>query len=130
MNLSTVIVGCRTDGDCPSQTACINEKCIDPCALDPCTENTECRTIDTIPVRTIACECLPGYQGDALDKCIPSKITFCLLNPRLKKSHVTCISVNVSKLIAYKISENFIFANNALKYFSFLYVYGMMACMH
>ena len=117
-HFSTVIVGCRTDGDCPSQTACINEKCIDPCTLDPCTENTECRVIDTVPVRTIACECLPGYQGDALDKCIPSKITFSFWIPRLEPQ-VTCLSANVSKLIAYRIFENFIFANNAFKYFSF-----------
>lgn len=69
------MIGCRTDGECPSKTACINAECIDPCGLDPCAENTECRVIDTHPVRTMACECLPGYQGDAAEKCTPSKLS-------------------------------------------------------
>lgn len=34
--------------------------------------------IDTVPIRTVACECLPGYQGDALDKCIPSRPSLCV----------------------------------------------------
>ena len=35
-----VIVGCRTDRDCPDFTACENRKCINPCALrDPCARN-------------------------------------------------------------------------------------------
>ncbi|ROT61488.1 hypothetical protein C7M84_020740 [Penaeus vannamei] len=69
-----IVVGCRSDGDCPSKTACINGECIDPCGLEPCGENAECRVVDTVPVRTVACECLPGYQGDALDKCIPTTV--------------------------------------------------------
>lgn len=71
-------MGCRSDGDCPSKTACINGECIDPCGLEPCGENAECRVVDTVPVRTVACECLPGYQGDALDKCIPSRPPLCV----------------------------------------------------
>lgn len=73
--LREVVIGCRSDGECPSQTACINGDCIDPCGLDPCGENTECRVVDTVPVRTIACECLPGYQGDAAEKCVESEIS-------------------------------------------------------
>ncbi|KAK8736180.1 hypothetical protein OTU49_004861, partial [Cherax quadricarinatus] len=69
-----LVIGCRSDVECPSKTVCINGKCIDPCGLDPCGENTECRVIDTVPVRTIACECLPGYQGDAAEKCIPTPV--------------------------------------------------------
>lgn len=69
-----LVIGCRSDVECPSKTVCINGKCINPCDLDPCGENTECRVIDTVPVRTIACECLPGYQGDAAEKCTPTPV--------------------------------------------------------
>ncbi|KAK7075249.1 hypothetical protein SK128_022663 [Halocaridina rubra] len=69
-----IVIGCRNDGDCPSKTACINGECIDPCGLDPCGEYAECRVVDTIPIRTIACECLPGYQGDAAVKCVLSTV--------------------------------------------------------
>ena len=66
-----LLLGCRTDPDCPSRTACINRECIDPCSLDPCGINAECRIVDILPVRMMACECIPGYQGDASVRCDP-----------------------------------------------------------
>ncbi|XP_047739044.1 uncharacterized protein LOC108675679 isoform X2 [Hyalella azteca] len=66
-----LIVGCRVDAECPSQLACVNGKCIDLCALDPCGRFAECRVVDTLPIRLVACECLPGYQGDAAEACYP-----------------------------------------------------------
>ena len=51
---------CISDGDCPSQTICYNSKCSDPCRiLSPCAAPSVCRVIDTLPVRTITCQC-PG----------------------------------------------------------------------
>lgn len=73
---------CHYDGDCQSQTACIGGECVNPCnATDPCGVNSICKVLDTLPVRTMICECLPGYQGNAAiqcDKralCPPDKIT-------------------------------------------------------
>ena len=41
-----VEIGCRTDSECPSQTACINQECVNPCAIaDPCGENAQCQVI-------------------------------------------------------------------------------------
>lgn len=61
---------CHDDGDCPSRTACILENCVDACnATQPCGVNAFCRALDTIPVRTLICECLPGYQGNAAIQC-------------------------------------------------------------
>lgn len=65
-------VECRNDLDCPSQTACINAECVNPCTLtEPCGINAECKVIDTSPIRTMICICPPGYQGNAVEECKP-----------------------------------------------------------
>ena len=80
-----VLLGCRTDGECPIQTACINGECINPCLLDPCGKFADCRVVDTLPVKMIACECIPGYQGDASEICNPG-----MRNYIVKLSHTIC----------------------------------------
>lgn len=65
---------CRDDSDCPTQTACINSACINPCnATQPCGVNAECKVLDTTPVRTMVCVCVEGYQGNAAVQCDLSK---------------------------------------------------------
>ncbi|EAT34892.1 AAEL012905-PA [Aedes aegypti] len=67
---------CRTDGECPSQTACIQGECVNPCNVtEPCGVNSMCKVLDTLPVRTMICECLPGYQGNAAIQC--DKMALC-----------------------------------------------------
>ncbi|CAH1404987.1 unnamed protein product [Nezara viridula] len=67
-----VEVKCKEDQDCPKQTACINQECVNPCnATQPCGTNSECKVFDTYPVRTMICECLPGYYGNAAVECVP-----------------------------------------------------------
>lgn len=62
---------CKSDTECPSQTACINGDCVNPCLIDDvCGVNAECTTLDTTPIRTMTCECLPGYQGNAAVECV------------------------------------------------------------
>lgn len=70
---------CRADYECPSQKACIDGECIDPCVESaPCGVNALCKVLDTIPVRTMVCECLPGYQGNAAVQCDKSKFLYIL----------------------------------------------------
>lgn len=66
---------CQTDGECPSKLACFNGHCDDPClVIKPCGTNAKCSVIDTLPFRTMTCECLPGFVGNAYVECTPRKI--------------------------------------------------------
>jgi len=57
---------CAVNSDCPSNKACVNQKCIDPCP-GSCGSNTDCRVISHSPV----CSCITGYTGDAFSDCRP-----------------------------------------------------------
>ncbi|KAJ8954750.1 hypothetical protein NQ318_011445, partial [Aromia moschata] len=58
------------DHDCPSHHACIGGECVNPCkSTEPCGVNAECTVLDTEPVRTMICQCPPGYQGNAAVQC-------------------------------------------------------------
>lgn len=58
------------DSDCPSKLACFSGYCKNPCIeTKPCGKNAECSVVDTLPLRTMSCSCLPGYVGDADVEC-------------------------------------------------------------
>jgi hypothetical protein len=65
-------IGCQQDGDCPSEKSCENGRCVDPCEFaDPCAQDAECKVINN----QVACQCPPGYEGDPVVGCTPSKFT-------------------------------------------------------
>lgn len=65
---------CISDIDCQPGTACVDAKCINPCLeSQPCGVNALCKVIDTTPVKTLVCECLPGNRGNALIECTPNR---------------------------------------------------------
>lgn len=57
---------CVVNSDCPSNEACSNQKCIDPCP-GSCGVNSQCRVVQHNPI----CNCLPRYTGNALVNCYP-----------------------------------------------------------
>lgn len=57
---------CVSNSECPIQTACINQKCRDPCP-GSCGLNAECRVVAHIP----NCICLNKYYGDPFTICSP-----------------------------------------------------------
>lgn len=57
---------CISSSECPSQLACINQKCVNPCP-DPCGLKTNCVVVNHSPI----CSCLPGHSGDPFTRCTP-----------------------------------------------------------
>ena len=85
---------CREDSECPSSSACINARCQDPCALsNMCTAEQECRVLDTLPLRTMICQCPPDTVTDENGQC--TKIVWhdvdCHIDDECK-DHEKCLS--------------------------------------
>jgi hypothetical protein len=60
--------GCRPEcvlnSDCPSNRACIRNKCQDPCP-GTCGQNADCQVVNHLP----SCTCYQGYTGDPFRLC-------------------------------------------------------------
>lgn len=69
---------CRSDSDCQSGLTCVNTRCENPCAKgNICNHNQECRVLDTLPLRTVMCQCPKDTITDANGYCKPiSKFLF------------------------------------------------------
>lgn len=55
---------CVTNNDCPSDRACLNNKCKDPCP-GVCGQNAQCQVTKHTP----SCTCLEGYTGNPFSAC-------------------------------------------------------------
>lgn len=61
---------CTSDADCLSKLACFSGFCRNPCVeTKPCVPNAVCTVVDTLPLRTMSCQCPPGFVGDADVEC-------------------------------------------------------------
>lgn len=56
---------CISNSECPSQFACINQKCKNPC-IGSCGSGADCYVVSHTPM----CTCLSGYTGDPFSQCI------------------------------------------------------------
>lgn len=66
---------CTINSECPSNKACIQNKCIDPCP-GSCGFNAKCTIFNHLPI----CSCFDGYTGDPFDNCHqqpPRKQLYC-----------------------------------------------------
>lgn len=79
---------CVVSSDCPSNKACDEQRCTDPCSKkNVCGKNARCNVIN----HNSLCSCINGYTGDPFVKCTviyDSKIhiiilSFFIVYPRL-----------------------------------------------
>lgn len=56
---------CMVSSDCGQNTACMNQKCVDPCP-GTCGMNAQCKVINHNPI----CSCTTGYSGDPFVRCV------------------------------------------------------------
>lgn len=61
---------CVISSECPSQLACINQHCRDPCA-GSCGVNANCHVLNHVSV----CTCNDGHTGDPFSLCTPIPIS-------------------------------------------------------
>lgn len=80
---------CVSSSECPSNKACINQKCTDPCPAS-CGRNSNCRVINHSP----HCTCVPGYTGDAFSVCfqLPRKLIVKLLFSPIRLESISNIN--------------------------------------
>lgn len=64
---------CASDADCGPGLACLQGYCKNPCEPTSCGIRAECRVANTLPFRTLVCECPKPLSGDASVQCNPSK---------------------------------------------------------
>lgn len=55
---------CTLNSDCPSNLACINQICKDPCP-GTCGPNADCQVVNHLP----SCTCNSGYTGNPFKFC-------------------------------------------------------------
>lgn len=70
---------CVINPDCPSNQACINSRCVDPCP-GSCGDFAECRVIN----HAVTCSCTSGYTGNPFVQCMieqPETINPCEPSP-------------------------------------------------
>ena len=68
---------CTINNDCPTDKACVRNKCVDPCP-GVCGSHATCRTTNHRP----SCTCDPGYTGNPFSYC--SRITTCMCHVNVK----------------------------------------------
>lgn len=67
---------CVANSECPSNRACINQKCRDPCP-GLCGANAICRVVSHTPM----CVCDAGLTGDPFTQCQPIEKDVEIINP-------------------------------------------------
>lgn len=90
---------CMINSECPSNLACIVEKCKDPCP-GSCGFNAICNVQNHSPV----CSCMTGYTGDPFSGCslIPSKnMSNFFLNISFKNSFKMVTNLCIAFVFAY-----------------------------
>lgn len=65
---------CVINPDCPSNQACVQNKCKDPCP-GSCGVNAECNVVS----HTVSCSCREKYTGNPFLQCVPETGKFTIL---------------------------------------------------
>ena len=73
---------CVVSSDCSQTTACLNQKCRDPCP-GSCGNNARCQVVNHNPI----CSCPAGYAGDPFINCVKEPE---VVKPP-ERPHVPCV---------------------------------------
>ena len=96
---------CVLSSNCPSNEACVNQKCVDPCA-GTCGPNADCRVVNHAP----SCTCKTGFTGNAFADCRP----------------ISAVGKNHNLLIAFPITVSTFYFKNVSIFFRFFTATGII----
>lgn len=93
---------CTLNSDCPSNQACIRNKCVDPCP-GTCAPNANCHVMNHLP----NCVCFNGYTGDSYRYCTPIQKDrkFLLIKKLTNDSKMRASLTEISPLASVEIVE-------------------------
>lgn len=77
---------CTISAECPSNQACSNQRCINPC-IGSCGVNAECKVVNHNPI----CTCPASYTGEPFSRCMR-------LRKYIKKYFCTSLKVHKTAL--------------------------------
>lgn len=80
---------CVVSSDCPSNRACVNQKCVNPCPR-PCGQNTNCLVVNHSPI----CTCKDGNTGNPFTRCFPLPRKFSLMKFQSAIKHAVNYTIN------------------------------------
>lgn len=87
---------CTISSECPSNLACIREKCLDPCP-GSCGVGAQCNVFNHIPT----CICLEGLTGDPFTSCNPVPPTRKHLSMATRQQHqYFCLQLLLKLILA------------------------------
>lgn len=94
---------CLIHQDCPSNRACINQHCEDPC-LGACGFNAQCSVLNHRPI----CTCLENHEGDPYAGCSlrPSKYNFFNFIQNIHYNGLNILAIRI--IVEISIIEKFI----------------------
>lgn len=81
---------CTINPECPSNLACIQLKCSDPC-VGRCGSNSQCYVVN----HNAVCTCNEGFSGDPYNSCQPSIKGKCFLFLEILHDFHFCIACRV-----------------------------------
>lgn len=82
------VIGCRSNSDCPSDKACENAVCVNPCVYDHvCAPQAECTPQNHMPV----CKCQEGFIGNPYVDCRREPQVECTVDSECP-SRLACIN--------------------------------------
>lgn len=88
--------------------ACINHQCQNPCGISSiCSSDQECLVQDTLPLRTVICQCPPDTIADNNGHCkqISKYSFFCLFFLKFKLSKFCLSIIYIKKNILFTLEQ-------------------------
>lgn len=98
-------VECGSDAECGPDLACLRGVCRDPCDETSCGAGAICSVANTLPFRTLVCQCPKPLTGDASVQCVPSMYKHVYLDNHTRRKYLYYLHIFNKESIPRKYSR-------------------------